>query len=171
MPTETARLVTAAQRGDRAAFAELYLQFAPVVHGIVIARVSALDVEDIVHEVFIKAMQALATLHDPKMFPGWIAAIARNRAVDHLRRTPHTEDLPETLSMPNDAAEKARAVAVLAVLRSLPEAYRETLTLRLIEGMTGPEIALATGLTDGSVRVNLHRGMKLLRARLEGRQE
>ena len=59
-------------------------------------------------------------------------------------------------------------MAVLATIRSLPEAYRETLTLRFVEGMTGPEIALRTGLTEGSVRVNLHRGMKLLRERLEG---
>jgi RNA polymerase sigma-70 factor, ECF subfamily len=51
----------------------------------------------------------------------------------------------------------------------LPECYRETLTLRLVEGMTGPEIAAQTGLTPDSVRVNLCRGMKLLRASLEGR--
>jgi RNA polymerase sigma-70 factor (ECF subfamily) len=48
----------------------------------------------------------------------------------------------------------------------LPEAYRETLTLRLIEGCSGPEIAELTGLTPDSVRVNLHRGFKLLRERL-----
>ena len=55
---------------------------------------------------------------------------------------------------------------VLAALRELPHAYRETLVLRLVEGMTGPEIAEKTGLQPGSVRVNLHRGMKLLRRRL-----
>jgi RNA polymerase sigma-70 factor (ECF subfamily) len=55
---------------------------------------------------------------------------------------------------------------VLAAIRALPEAYRETLVLRLVEGMTGPEIAQRTGLTAASVRVNLHRGMKQLRARL-----
>jgi len=48
----------------------------------------------------------------------------------------------------------------------LPETYRETLILRLVEGMTGPEIATRTGLTHGSVRVNLHRGMQQLRAKL-----
>jgi RNA polymerase sigma-70 factor (ECF subfamily) len=48
----------------------------------------------------------------------------------------------------------------------LPEAYRETLVLRLVEGMTGPEIAARTGLTAASVRVNLHRGMKQLREKL-----
>jgi len=56
---------------------------------------------------------------------------------------------------------------VLSEIRALPEAYRETLVLRLVEGLTGPEIAERTGLTHASVRVNLHRGMKQLRARLE----
>ena len=55
---------------------------------------------------------------------------------------------------------------ILAVVRALPEPYREPLILRLVEGMTGPEIATRTGLTHGSVRVNLCRGMQLLREKL-----
>ena len=49
---------------------------------------------------------------------------------------------------------------------SLSETYRETLILRLVEGMTGPEIAARTGMTHGSVRVNLCRGMEQPRAKL-----
>jgi DNA-directed RNA polymerase specialized sigma24 family protein len=56
------------------------------------------------------------------------------------------------------------AAAMLDAVMSLPDAYRETLILRLVEGMTGPEIAARTGMTHGSVRVNLHRGMEQLRA-------
>lgn len=52
------------------------------------------------------------------------------------------------------------------LIRALPETYRETMMLRLVEGFTGPEIAQATGLTPGSVRVKLCRGMKLLRRSL-----
>jgi hypothetical protein len=55
------------------------------------------------------------------------------------------------------------ALAVLSLIQRLPEAYRETLVLRLVEGMTGPEIAERTGLKPGSVRVNLHRGLQFLR--------
>ena len=55
---------------------------------------------------------------------------------------------------------------MLATIRRLPEAYRETLVLRLVEGMTGPEIAERTGMQPGSVRVNLHRGMQMLREAL-----
>ena len=58
------------------------------------------------------------------------------------------------------------AAAAVAAIQDLPEAYRETLAMRLVDGLSGPEIAEATGLTPDSVRVNLHRGFKLLRERL-----
>ncbi|MGI8671444.1 MAG: sigma-70 family RNA polymerase sigma factor [Luteitalea sp.] len=64
--------------------------------------------------------------------------------------------------------DRLEADRALAVIRQLPEAYRETLLLRLVEGMNGPEIAARTGLTPDSGRVNLCRGMKLLRSRLDG---
>ena len=56
----------------------------------------------------------------------------------------------------------------MRLIRALPEAYREPLMLRLVEGMSGPEIAERTGLTPGSVRVNLHRGIALLRQHMGG---
>ena len=57
----------------------------------------------------------------------------------------------------------AKRMNILDCITRLPEAYREPLVLRLVEGLTGPEIAARTGLTHGSVRVNLTRGMTLLR--------
>src|SRR4029077_5170585 len=99
---------------------------------------------------------------------GWLAALARNRAVDYFRRTPRNmSELVDNVAITDP--DRTDALAVLAVIRSLPEAYRETLTLRFVEGMTGPEIAASTGLTEGSVRGDLHRGLKQLRERLERR--
>jgi RNA polymerase sigma-70 factor (ECF subfamily) len=57
---------------------------------------------------------------------------------------------------------------LLNTMRHLPVAYRKTLILRFVEGLTGPEIAVLTGLTPEAVRVNLHRGVKLLREQLKG---
>ena len=167
-PDEIGDLVRSAQEGDRAAFAALYRRHTRAIHGILLARVAATDVDDLVQDVFIQAMERLQTLHDPCAFPAWLAAIARNRAADHWRRRPMLVELPDKLATP--ARDRTEALAALAAIRRLPEAYRETLTLRLVEGMTGPEIAACTGLTEGSVRVNLHRGMKELRARLDGRK-
>jgi RNA polymerase sigma-70 factor (ECF subfamily) len=163
----TAPIVEAARQGDRGAFAELYVRYARMVHGILIAHAPRIDVDDLVQDVFLSALQRLGGLRDPAAFGGWLAAIARNRAIDHLRRVVSTEPLPDDIRGRDLAG--IEGIAVLQVIRSLPEAYRETLVLRLVEGMTGPEIAATTGLTPGSVRVNLHRGMKQLRERLERR--
>ena len=164
-PTEIPRLVRDAQHGDREAFAELYRRFARMVHGIVLARVVRTDVDDVVQDVFVTALDRLGQLREPAAFGGWLAAIARHRATDHSRRAPATEVLADDATSIRDP-DRLEALAILDTVRSLPDAYRETLMLRLVEGMSGAEIAERTGLTAASVRVNLHRGMKLLREKL-----
>jgi len=162
-----AALVEAVRGGDREAFAGLYEIFAPMVHGILLARVPYDEVGDLVQEVFLAAFRKLDTLRDGARFGPWVAMIARNRAMDFHRRARETEELRDEMAhAPRPAAEAAEA---LELIRALPEAYRETLVLRLVEGMTGPEIAARVGLQPASVRVNLHRGMKLLREKLEGK--
>lgn len=164
---EDARLVRAARVGDSSAFERLYARYAPIVHGLLLARTNANDVEDLVQEVFLTAWRRLDDLRDPAAFGGWVATIARHRAVDvHRRRTADVE-LPPDLATRANAPESMEARVALDAIRSLPEAYRDTLMLRLVEGLSGPEIAQRTGLTAASVRVNLHRGMKLLRAKLK----
>jgi RNA polymerase sigma-70 factor, ECF subfamily len=166
-PTGECAVVEAARRGDRSAFAELYRRYARMVHGLLLASAPRTDVDDLVQDVFLVAMRRMDSLREAAAFPGWLAAIARHRAADHYRRhTPEQMPLPEEVAAP--ASDDTEARAILAVIRSLPDAYREPLVLRLVEGMSGQEIADRTGLTPASVRVNLHRGMKLLRARLEG---
>jgi RNA polymerase sigma-70 factor (ECF subfamily) len=174
-PAGDSSLVLAAREGDRAAFGGLYARYARMVHGILLARVPASDVDDLVQDVFLRALPHLSDLRDVRRFGPWIAAIARNRASDYYRQTRAiaavTESLPEDeAELPaSNTAPDAEAAAILAFVRSLPETYRETLILRLVEGMTGPEIAVRTGLTPGSVRVNLHRGMQQLREKLKQR--
>lgn len=158
-----ATVVVAARRGDREAFAELYRRFHRAVHGVVLARVAYADASDLTQETFAIALERLPQLGEPAAFPGWLMAIARHRAIDHVRGTKPNDELAE---IPVPAPRSAEVAQVLAALRALPEAYRETLILRLVEGLSGPEIAEQTGLAPGSVRVNLHRGMKLLRERL-----
>jgi RNA polymerase sigma-70 factor (ECF subfamily) len=159
-----ARLVERVSAGDEEAFGELYRMFAPLVHGIVLARVPRDEVQDIVQEVFLSAYKNLHTLRDKNAVGAWLAMIARNRAVEFYRQSKPTEELPEDLKGKSDTKTEAREI--LNAIRSLPETYKETLVLRLIEGMTGQEIAERTGLTHESVRVNLHRGMKILRCKL-----
>lgn len=157
-------LVRAVLDGDRDCFARLYDLYAPLVHGILLARVPRVEVDDLVQDIFLHAYKKLHTLRDSAAFGPWIAMIARNRAVDFHRRSRETVEINDDLR--GSEAHDSRAAEILELIRSLPEAYRETLVLRLVEGMTGPEIAERTGLTAASVRVNLHRGMKQLREKL-----
>jgi RNA polymerase sigma-70 factor (ECF subfamily) len=115
--------------------------------------------------VFLAAYTRIRELRDPAAFGGWIATIARNRATDYLRRAHEPTELPDEL--PGGDPIDAGTFVVLDIVRKLPEAYRETLLMRLVEGMSGNEIAERAGLTPASVRVNLHRGMKLLREQME----
>ncbi len=176
--SEELLLVDSARQGDRAAFARVYERYARMVHGLLLARVPREDVDDLVQDVFVLALRRLHSLRDAATLGAWLATIARNRANDFHRKGRRffqflDADSAESVSEDYEGAAKrearkaeGEAMAVLEVIKSLPEAYRETLILRLVEGMTGPEIAERTGLTHGSVRVNLHRGMQLLRERL-----
>ena len=157
-------LVTAALAGDREGFGRLYHMYASMVHGILLARVPRGEVDDLVQDIFLHAFKKLNTLRDYAAFGPWIAMIARNRAMDFHRRSRETVEVTEDLRSTDNSTTKAREI--LELICDLPEAYRETLVLRLVEGMTGPEIAERTGLTPASVRVNLHRGMKQLREKL-----
>ena len=159
-----AALVEAVLAGNRDMFGGLYQLYAPLVHGVLLARLPRSEVEDMVQDIFLHALRKLHTLRDTRAFGPWIAMIARNRAMDFHRRSRETIELTDDLRSADSSQSKAEEI--LAIIRTLPDAYRETLVLRLVEGMTGPEIATRTGLTAASVRVNLHRGMKLLRAKL-----
>jgi RNA polymerase sigma-70 factor, ECF subfamily len=158
------KLVSEIIAGNQNAFDELYRRFSPMVHGIILSRLPKDDVADIAQEVFIAAYRNLKNLREPKAIGGWLATIARNTANEFYRKNKPTEELSEDLSRANNRKNEAKEV--LDIIRSLPDAYKETLILRLVEGLTGNEIAEQTGLTPDSVRVNLHRGMKLLREKL-----
>jgi RNA polymerase sigma-70 factor, ECF subfamily len=170
--SEDVTWVAAAQDGDRAAFGQLYERYARIVHGVLLARVPVGEVDDLVQDVFMRALRRLSTLRDAGSVGAWLAAIARNVANDYHRRSvpeePVTDDASDQeIQCGRSCADQDElAAAILEAVMSLSETYRETLILRLVEGMTGPEIAARTGMTHGSVRVNLHRGMEQLRAKL-----
>ena len=160
-------LAERARDGDQLAFRALYERFAPMVHAVLVAHAAAQDADDLMQDVFLAAWRGLHRLQRDEHVGAWLAVIARNRARrSHSRAPPAAESLPDEPADPRSLAARAveardAADAALALLAQLPDAYRETLAMRLVEGLSGPEIAEATGLTHGSVRVNLTRGMKL----------
>ncbi len=139
-----------------------------MVHAIGVARGAPGEADDVVQEVFLRVLRELNTLRNVDAFGAWLATIARNAAANTFRRARavSAESVPEA-GAPGVQHDAIEARAALDAIRRLPRAYRDTIAMRLVEGMTGPEIADRTGLSPASVRVNLHRGMKLLRRSLE----
>lgn len=136
-----ADLVRQARDGDEVAFADLYRRYARMVHGLLLARVPFDEVDDLVQEVFLSAWKQLPALRDPAAFGGWLAMMTRNSATNFLRRSADVVQIPATLQARDVTAERTEMLAVLEVVRGLPDAYRDTLILRLVEGLSGPEIA------------------------------
>ncbi|MFT4512949.1 MAG: RNA polymerase sigma-70 factor (ECF subfamily) [Planctomycetota bacterium] len=168
-------LVAPAQQGDRDARTSLYEVFASTVHAIALAHVGRDYVDDVTQDVFCTVFASLPRMREPDAFAGFLCTAARNAARDHLRRkkcTPvnvSSDELVDSARSPvaTMAAEET-ASRVMSALHALPDTYRETLLLRLVSGLSGTEIAERTGMTHGSVRVNLTRGMGLLRDGLAG---
>src|SRR5262245_33207198 len=96
-PADTAGDVRAVAAGDREAFARVYAAYARMVRAILFGRVPPRDVDDLVQDVFIAAYTRIHELRDAAAFGGWIAAIARNRATDHLRQAREHAELPAEL--------------------------------------------------------------------------
>jgi RNA polymerase sigma-70 factor (ECF subfamily) len=158
-----AALVEAARGGDTEAFGVLYGRFARMVRAVLLARMPCQEVPDAIQDVFLSAWARLADLREAAAFGAWLAVIARHNASRfHRARL----DIREPVEV--GGAPSVEAFELLDAVRALPGAYRETLLLRFVEDMSAAEIAARTGLTEGSVRVNLHRGVKLLRERLAG---
>jgi RNA polymerase sigma-70 factor (ECF subfamily) len=162
---DTAGLVRDARRGSQAAYSSLYRRFVGLVHGILVSRIRPALADELTQECFAKAFRQLSQLKDDGKFGAWIAMIARRLAADTVDALADAEvDHGTAASLPDESTEASR---VLRALMQLPDAYRETLAMRLIEGMSGAEIASKTGLKPESVRVNLHRGLEKLRAALD----
>jgi RNA polymerase sigma-70 factor (ECF subfamily) len=132
-----------------------------LVHGVLLSRYRPAIAEELTQECFLVAYKKLRQLREPSSFAPWIVAIARRLEAKGERPTETIEHHEPTDTA--DPEAEIDAAKVLVAIRGLPEAYRETLVLRLVEGFSGAEIAAATGLHPDSVRVNLHRGMQKLR--------
>ena len=170
-------LVRRSKEGDRDAFAMVYEQCAPAVHGLLRASLPSEQCDDLHQEVFVTAWSALPRFDLKHPFSPWIYGIARNLLRQRLRELVRTrtssatlEELPakaspETSFQSAEHAESpsSRAEEALRRLHSLPEAEREILGLRIIEGWGAKEIAELMQSTPGSVRVRVHRALQRLR--------
>jgi len=182
MTDNEATLVLKAQRGDRAAFEELVRRTSRLVFArLYLETGDAGRAEDLLQETLILAFRSLGKLSNPDKLRGWLLTIAQNVLIDSVRRDQRQKrlapprvgvrvlaGLAADIDSPDEEAERTELRdQVIAVLRSLPEEYRLPLSLRYLAGADYETIETQLGLSNGSLRGLLHRGLKMLRARLE----
>ena len=126
------------------------------------------DAEDVTQDTFVAALQRMSTYDPTQAIGPWLRAIARNRAIDLLRRrarAPEPEVAPSR-SAETLALERLEAASVRAALARLPDRDRAMLVLRYWEDQPVQAVARALGMSDGAVRVALMRARRTLGALL-----
>lgn len=167
----------AAQRGDEDGFRLLYRDMQPRLLRYLRVLVAE-DAEDVASEAWLHISRGLPKFRgDLDDFRGWATTIARNRAVDHLRRTgrrPATNEPVEALvQLPADVntAESALATvgtdSALALIAELPREQAEAVLLRVVVGLDAKAAARILGKRPGAVRTAAHRGLNRLAERLD----
>jgi RNA polymerase sigma-70 factor (ECF subfamily) len=173
-----AELVARCAAGSRQAFQELTLRYYRPVCGFVLKRVGQPDlVEDLVQETFLEAFRALTTGGQPMLFSSWLFGIASNRCGKWFRRKrpalfPATEP-PDTLAVPSALLaqeeleeQQLRLKSLESELAGLSPEVQKLLHLKHREGKTCEQIAAELGQPTGTVKSQLSRAYKTLRARL-----
>ena len=160
-----------------AAFPEFLAHYQDLVYGIALRSTKRpADAEDLAQEAFIRAHGALLD-YPPKRIrelrpKGWMAAIVGNLSRNRARRkAPATTDLevvaevrPDDDPGPEGVAERRESAAAWSArLEALPARYRRAVELRHVSGLTYPELAEALGRPLGTVKSDVHRGVRLLR--------
>ena len=167
---DDAALIARIRAGDQSAMAGLYDRYSGVVYGVALrVLANATAAEDVVQEVFLQLWRNPQAFDaDRGRLAPWLAVIARNRAIDHLRKRPQEDDIDELpistgVDLEDDAARRLAVEKVRGVLAQLPQEQRKALEMAFFEGMTHTEIAGKTGQPLGTVKTRIRSGLLALR--------
>ncbi len=167
-------LVSALRSGDQNAMARLYDKYSSIVYAVALRVLGDTAIaEDILQEVFMQLWRNPGVFDSSRgNLAGWLSVIARNRAIDKLRkRKPETDIEDVVVSVHPDLAgeaERSRAMQkVRGTLGAMPPAQRTALEMADFEGLTHSEIAAKTGEPLGTIRTRIRSGLLALRKALE----
>lgn len=168
--TDLTTAVQAAQDGDEAAFREFYRALQPALLRYLTVLVGT-EAEDVASESWLQIARDLHTFSRGDV-RAWAARIARNRALDHLRRQRRRPAVPVPvhslahLPGTDDTADRAdegmTTDRALALIAALPQPEAEAVLLRVVVGLDAPSAARVLGKRAGAVRTAAHRGLRRL---------
>jgi RNA polymerase sigma-70 factor (ECF subfamily) len=161
-----------ARRGDEDGFRVVYRAVQPPLLRYVRGLVGD-DAEDVTSDAWVQIARDIGTFEgDSDGFRAWAATIARNRALDHLRRLRRRpvgsmpiDELADVASPDDTAAGAIEAVstdAAIALIAGLPREQAEAILLRVVMGLDAATAGRVLGKRAGAVRTAAHRGLRRL---------
>jgi RNA polymerase sigma-70 factor, ECF subfamily len=170
-----ARLVAGIRSADEQAMAQLYDRYSSLVYSVALRVVGDTGAaEDVLQEVFMQLWRNPGAFDSSRgSLPAWLAVIARNRAIDAVRKRKPEDDIADTIVSVNPDlagdAERSRAIdKIRGTLGSMAAAQRNALELAFFEGLTHSEIAEKTGEPLGTIKTRIRGGLLALRKALNG---
>lgn len=164
-----ARLMAMAQAGDRAAYAALLEACQRWLRRYYARRIGPCQLDDLVQDTLLSLHRKRASYDPARPFLPWLAAIARYRWVDHLRklyRADETELDNNFAAEPDEPGISAR-ISLERLFAYLPSAQVAAIEMVKIDGLSISEASQASGQSESLVKVNIHRGLKRLAALIE----
>lgn len=167
-------LIASVRAGNQGAMAELYDRYSSIVYAVAMRVLGdTAAAEDVLQDIFMQLWRNPGAFDASRgSLAPWLAVIARNRAVDTLRKRRPQDDISEvTLSvLPDMAAEADRSRVsekVRSVLKDMPSAQRTALEMAYFEGYSHSEISQKTGEPLGTIKTRIRAGLMLLRRAVE----
>ena len=180
LESEAARL----RRGDPAAFEALLERYQNRLYRYLLRMVrEPATAEDLFQQTWLRVAEKIRSYNPQRSFEAWLFSVARNLAIDYLRRY-KPESLDEPLATGETRADqlvgagptalegvivRERSSRLAATLGELPVIYREVLSLRFEEEMKLEEIAEVLGAPLSTVKTRLRRSLEQMRRRFEAR--
>jgi RNA polymerase sigma-70 factor (ECF subfamily) len=165
-----ARLIVSVRLGDQQAMGELYDRHSSLVYSVALRVLGDTGAaEDVLQEIFMQLWRKPEAFEASRgSLPAWLAVIARNRAIDAIRkRTPDTpiEDVIVSVKpdLAGEAERKRAAEQVRRKLGEMPELQRAALEMAFFEGLTHSEIAAKTGTPLGTIKTRIRTALTTLR--------
>lgn len=172
MPMTDSELVSAILQGQTTQFEKLVDRYLPMVRGLCASRFrDPATVDDLTQEALIAGYRNLNRLRNPARFAPWLARIARNACVEHLRSTSRrtaaidraAAEADATPATPDEIAKRKELYTwVHRAIGTLPDKTREVMVLHYMEGLSTVEIAAQTGIRETAVRKRLQYGRQLV---------
>ncbi len=163
------RLAALSQRGDTVAYRQFLEICTAWLRPFYARRIAPCDIDDLVQDTLVAVHDKLGTYDASRPFLPWLAATARYRCVDRLRKVYRAGE--EILGdMASDRIEQDAVIAQLsidALFKLIPEAQANAIRLVKIRGLSIAEASNETGQSEILVKVNIHRGLKKLAALVE----